>query len=36
MEDNFKPNPSQQEIQVTKKLLPEMENMLYGDPEKVA
>jgi hypothetical protein len=36
MENNFKPNPTEQEIQVAEKLLPSMENLLYANPEKVA
>lgn len=36
MEDNFKPNPTEAEIEVADELLPEMENLLYKNPEAVA
>lgn len=36
MEDKFKPEPTEEEIQVAEKLLPEMEDVLYKNPEKVA
>jgi len=36
MEDKFKPEPTEEEIQVAEKLLPEMEDLLYKNPEKVA
>ena len=35
MENYFKPNPSEQEIQVAQKLLPEVETLVFADPEKV-
>jgi hypothetical protein len=36
MEDKFKPEPTEEEIQVAEKLLPKMEDLLYANPEKVA
>ena len=36
MEDKFKPEPTEEEIQVAEKLLPEMEDLLYKNPEEVA
>jgi len=35
MEDKFKPEPTEEEIQVAEKLLPKMEDLLYVNPEKV-
>jgi hypothetical protein len=35
MEDKFKPEPTEEEIQVAEKLLPKMEDLLYANPEKV-
>ena len=36
MENKFKPEPTEEEIQIAEKLLPSMEVLLYKDPEKVA
>jgi hypothetical protein len=36
MENNFKPNPSEQEIQVAQKLLPDVENFVFANPNKIA
>ena len=36
MERNFKPNPPEQEIEMTEELVPVMENMLYKNPEMIA
>jgi len=36
LENNVKPNPSEEEIQITEKLMPSMEAFLYKDPKKVA
>ena len=36
MEDNFKPEPSEKEIQVAENLYPEIESYVYREPEKVA
>lgn len=36
MEDKFKPEPTEEEIQVAEKLLPKMEGFLYENPETVA
>jgi integrase len=35
MEDNFKPNPEEEEIQVANELLPEMEALLCENPEAI-
>jgi integrase len=36
IEENFKPNPTEEEIQVADDLLPDMETFLYKNPEAVA
>ncbi len=36
MEENFKPNPTEQQIQVANELLPEMEDFLYKNSETTA
>jgi integrase len=36
MEENFKPNPTEEEIQVADELVPDMEALLYKNPEAVA
>jgi site-specific recombinase XerC len=36
LEDRFKPNPTEEQVQITEKLLPDVEDLLYKNPEKVA